>query len=144
MPVIVKILLIEAAALVYFIPAMIAMSRRHVNVLSIFLTNLMLGVTGVGWAIALIWAFTHMAPAQAGAAAESRKPGGAAVVFKILLAVTVVAALLVIGAKVLNRNAGMVDAQIKTGAVPAPTDKGAGSAPFKTGVPVPADELLGK
>lgn len=42
--------------LLYFMPAAVAHSRKHNNYVSIFLVNLMLGWTVVGWAIALIWA----------------------------------------------------------------------------------------
>ena len=47
-----------AAVLVYLAPAVIALLRRHQSVGAIFLTNLLLGWTGIGWVIALIWAFT--------------------------------------------------------------------------------------
>ncbi|MBA1217275.1 superinfection immunity protein [Pseudomonas fulva] len=43
------------AALIYFTPAVIAWIRRHPNRVSIFLLNLMLGWTFIGWLVALIW-----------------------------------------------------------------------------------------
>ena len=43
----------------YFAPTTVAMWRRHENTGSIFVTNLLLGWTGLGWAIALIWAVKH-------------------------------------------------------------------------------------
>ena len=41
---------------IYFAPALIAGYRRHRNVTAIFLLNLLLGWTLLGWIIALIWA----------------------------------------------------------------------------------------
>jgi hypothetical protein len=35
----------------------VALIRHHRNALAIFLVNLFLGGTGVGWLVALIWAF---------------------------------------------------------------------------------------
>lgn len=45
-------------ALMYFIPAIIALARGHHNALAIFLTNLIFGWTVIGWFIALIWSVT--------------------------------------------------------------------------------------
>ena len=42
-----------------FLPTLVAKSRRHPNVLPIFLVNLFLGWTFVGWLIALVWACTR-------------------------------------------------------------------------------------
>ncbi|WP_300526753.1 superinfection immunity protein [Maricaulis sp.] len=41
-----------------FLPTLIALLRGHDNTFAIFLTNLLLGWTGIGWIIALIWSFT--------------------------------------------------------------------------------------
>ena len=46
------------ALLVYLAPAVIALLRRHQSVGAIFLLNLLLGWTGIGWLVALIWSFT--------------------------------------------------------------------------------------
>jgi hypothetical protein len=43
---------------IYFIPGLIAMMRGHQNAAAIFILNLLLGWTFLGWAIALVWAFT--------------------------------------------------------------------------------------
>ncbi len=43
----------------YFIPTMIAILRKKKNTLAIFLLNLLLGYTLVGWLIALIWAVMY-------------------------------------------------------------------------------------
>lgn len=55
--------LMMAALTLFFIPTIIAISRKHANALPIFLTNLYLGVTFIGWAVALIWAFAAEKPA---------------------------------------------------------------------------------
>jgi len=45
-------------ALAYFLPTVIALARGHHNGFAIFLTNLLLGWTFIGWIIALIWSVT--------------------------------------------------------------------------------------
>jgi hypothetical protein len=44
--------------LIYFIPAMVASSREHQQRLAIFMLNLLLGWTALGWIIAIVWACT--------------------------------------------------------------------------------------
>ena len=39
-----------------FLPTLVARSRRHPNTLPIFLVNLFVGWTFIGWVISLIWA----------------------------------------------------------------------------------------
>ena len=46
------------SALTYFLPTVIALARSHHNGFAIFLTNLLLGWTLIGWVIALIWSVT--------------------------------------------------------------------------------------
>jgi len=41
---------------VYFIPTVVANANRKVNTSAIFVLNLLLGWTLVGWVIALVWA----------------------------------------------------------------------------------------
>lgn len=43
---------------IVFLPTGIALMRRHNNFIPIFLVNLLLGITGIGWIVALIWSFT--------------------------------------------------------------------------------------
>ena len=43
----------------YFLPAIIAFARSKRDALSIFVLNLFLGWTAVGWIIALVWALKH-------------------------------------------------------------------------------------
>ena len=40
----------------YFLPSIIALARSKRNTLSIFLLNIFLGWTLVGWVVALVWA----------------------------------------------------------------------------------------
>jgi Superinfection immunity protein len=47
-----------AATLIYFLPTIIALVRGHLSGLAIFLLNLFLGWTLLGWIIALIWSCT--------------------------------------------------------------------------------------
>lgn len=44
--------------LLYFLPTVIALSRGHLSALAIFLTNLFLGWTVLGWIVAFIWSCT--------------------------------------------------------------------------------------
>lgn len=40
----------------YFLPYFIAYSRKHLNREAVLVANLLLGWTGLGWVICLIWA----------------------------------------------------------------------------------------
>ncbi len=42
----------------HFLPTMIALLRGHHNGFAIFLTNLLLGWTVIGWIVAFIWSGT--------------------------------------------------------------------------------------
>lgn len=44
-----------------FLPTLIARSRKHPNILPIFLVNLFFGWTFIGWVISLVWACTRPA-----------------------------------------------------------------------------------
>ena len=44
-----------------FLPTLIAKSRNHPNTLPIFLVNLFLGWTFLGWVVSLVWACTRPA-----------------------------------------------------------------------------------
>lgn len=39
----------------YFLPTLIALLRQHKNKLAIFLLNLLLGWTVLGWVVSLVW-----------------------------------------------------------------------------------------
>lgn len=51
-----KTLLVLGAALLYFLPTVVAVRRRHLSTLGIFLINLFFGWTFVGWLAAMLWA----------------------------------------------------------------------------------------
>lgn len=58
----------------YFLPALVARWRDHRNASAIVVLNFFLGWTGLGWIVALIWAYTNdKHPAQAGS--PSLAPG---------------------------------------------------------------------
>jgi hypothetical protein len=46
---------------IYFLPLMIAAGRNHHQTFAIFVLNLLLGWTLLGWIAALIWSFTATA-----------------------------------------------------------------------------------
>ncbi|MDA3806564.1 MAG: superinfection immunity protein [Thiomicrorhabdus sp.] len=43
----------------YFVPAMVAMSKGHQNTGAIFALNLLTGWTGIGWIVSLVWSLTN-------------------------------------------------------------------------------------
>lgn len=43
---------------IFLAPTGVAFIRQHNNFVPILLVNLLLGVTGIGWVVALIWSFT--------------------------------------------------------------------------------------
>lgn len=49
----------------YFLPAIVASSRKHHNANAICIVNLLFGWTVIGWCIALIWAVTNPPPRAA-------------------------------------------------------------------------------
>jgi hypothetical protein len=59
---IVMIIVIVIAAVVvivlHFLPTIVAVLRSHHDMLAIFILNVLLGWTGIGWILALIWSFT--------------------------------------------------------------------------------------
>jgi len=46
----------------YFLPSIIALARSKRDLLAIFLLNLFLGWSVIGWFVALIWAAKHDVP----------------------------------------------------------------------------------
>lgn len=45
---------------IYFMPTIIALNRKHHNRYAIFVLNLFLGLTFVGWVISLSWSLTKV------------------------------------------------------------------------------------
>ena len=56
------LVMIAAAIALYFLPAIVAGMNHHRQKTAIFVLNLLLGWTAVGWVVALVWAF--MRPEQ--------------------------------------------------------------------------------
>lgn len=52
-----------AVGVMYFLPALIALGRRHHNRAQILLVNLFFGWTVIGWIAAVIWASGVVKPA---------------------------------------------------------------------------------
>lgn len=52
------VIVVIFAVLIYFLPALIALSRHHGNATAIFFLNLFLGWTLLGWVAALVWGLT--------------------------------------------------------------------------------------
>jgi hypothetical protein len=50
--------LLLIGVVIYFLPAIVASSRRHRNRLAIGILNLLLGCTLLGWIVAMVWACT--------------------------------------------------------------------------------------
>ncbi len=52
---ILELLLVVLIFTLYFLPTLIAFLRQHKNKLAIFLLNLLLGWTVLGWVVSLVW-----------------------------------------------------------------------------------------
>jgi uncharacterized membrane protein YqaE (UPF0057 family) len=51
------IALVIVALLIYFLPSLVARKKQNAN--AIFILNLLLGWTLLGWVVALVWALTN-------------------------------------------------------------------------------------
>ena len=51
----VELLVVALIFALYFIPTLIAFLRQHKNKLAIFILNLFLGWTVLGWVVSLVW-----------------------------------------------------------------------------------------
>jgi hypothetical protein len=49
----------------YFLPSIIALARSKRDLLAIFMLNLFLGITVIGWIVCLVWALKHDVPVVA-------------------------------------------------------------------------------
>lgn len=63
-----EIILLIIGLIFYFVPAIVAFNREHNDAIAVFLLDLFLGWTFVGWVIALVWSVAGQSPA-----AEKRK-----------------------------------------------------------------------
>lgn len=52
------VLIFAISIALYFLPVIVAQSRRHKNLDAIVVLDVLLGWTLVGWVITLVWAFT--------------------------------------------------------------------------------------
>ena len=52
------VILIPIFIILYFLPILIARKRRHKNILPIFVLNLLLGWTFLGWVVSIVWSLT--------------------------------------------------------------------------------------
>ncbi len=59
------------ALCILFLPTGVAKIRNHPNTAAIFLVNLFLGWTFLGWVVAMIWACNTPAPELTGLAVDS-------------------------------------------------------------------------
>jgi hypothetical protein len=50
-----ELMLIIAMIVLYFLPSLIAYLRQHKNILAIFMLNLLLGWSVLGWVVSLVW-----------------------------------------------------------------------------------------
>ncbi len=66
------IALILLGLCLYFLPTVVASGKRNVG--AIFILNLLLGWTLIGWVAALVWAFTNDARAQIIVQAQPQLP----------------------------------------------------------------------
>ena len=63
----VAIIVLGVIVAAYFMPTIVAAVRGHHNTTAIFLLNLFLGWSLIGWLAALIWAFTNPPPSRSDA-----------------------------------------------------------------------------
>lgn len=57
MDVIILVVVIALSILLYFLPSIVAAKRNHKNMIPVFLLNIFLGWTFLGWVVALVWSF---------------------------------------------------------------------------------------
>lgn len=56
------LIIIFIVLFVYFFPSIVAGCRNHYNSTAIFVLNLFTGLTGLGWVVCLVWAFSNPPP----------------------------------------------------------------------------------
>jgi hypothetical protein len=57
MDILVVLIILCFALVLYFFPSIVASGRENHNTTAIFVFNLFLGWTLIGWVLALVWAF---------------------------------------------------------------------------------------
>ncbi len=65
-------LIVVAGLIFYFCPTFVAAGRDHHNVAAIFVLNLLLGWTFIGWVAALVWSLTAITKAPPPAKPDPR------------------------------------------------------------------------
>ena len=65
--------LIAVLIVLYFVPMIVAMMRKHPQTGAITILNILLGWTFLGWAAALVWAFVNSGAAPATAAKAPKR-----------------------------------------------------------------------
>lgn len=58
MDMLVYLFITAVVVVIFMLPTIVAGNRKHHNFLAILVTNLLMGWSGFGWVIALIWACT--------------------------------------------------------------------------------------
>lgn len=53
------VILLVISIVLYLLPAIIASIRAHKNSTAIWVLTVILGWTGLGWVVALVWSFTN-------------------------------------------------------------------------------------
>lgn len=68
------IFVIIAGGVIYFLPTVVATSRNHKNMASVFLLNLLTGWTFLGWVGSLVWAVSANTEEKFPAKADEHAP----------------------------------------------------------------------
>ncbi|MGJ8524040.1 hypothetical protein R84981_002757 [Carnimonas sp. R-84981] len=55
-----SVIMFVVLLIIYLLPFLVASYRRHPNLVPIFLINIFLGWTLIGWVGALAWSFTNL------------------------------------------------------------------------------------
>ena len=143
MQILINIIVVLVALSIYLLPAMIAVGRRHVNALPIFLTNLYLGwVFGLGWIAALIWGFSQTVTVPATAAAAAYTPDAARTKMAPATLAKYIAG--AVGAILLIVVVALLLTPVSQDAVKNKMSGKQPPAPVTTGVPQPASSLIGE
>lgn len=82
-------------AILYFLPSIVSALRKKSNTAAIFILNLLLGWTLIGWVVALVWAFTTDGSSKKPVLASSKEMAESGGKVLIVFAVGVIAMALV-------------------------------------------------